>query len=111
MTYSEYSLNRNKVNGYNAVTLFARGYGSVMFTCQLPDGTTETIILQDVVHLPGSFNVIAQTQIMDKDVKVEPVNHNGLNLYNWHAKMICHCPSGRWAIRTGTSSGSNRIHR
>jgi hypothetical protein len=25
---------------------------------------------------------------MDKDVKVEPVNHYGLNLYNSNAKLI-----------------------
>jgi hypothetical protein len=60
--------------------------------CQLPDGKTETIILQEVVHLPGSFNLISQCQIMDKDVKVEPVNHYGLNLYNRHGKLIATAP-------------------
>jgi hypothetical protein len=60
--------------------------------CQLPDGKTETIILQEVEHLPGSFNLISQSQIMDKDVKVEPVNHNGLNLYNRHGKLIATAP-------------------
>jgi hypothetical protein len=34
-----------------------------------------TIIPQEVVHLPGLFNLISQSKIMDKDVKVEPVNH------------------------------------
>jgi hypothetical protein len=48
----------------------------------------ETIILQAVVHLPGSFNLILQSQIMDKDVKVDPVNHHGLNLYTFHGKLI-----------------------
>jgi hypothetical protein len=52
----------------------------------------ETIILQEVLHLPGSFNLISQVQIMDKDVKVEPVNHNGLNLYNHHGKLIATAP-------------------
>jgi hypothetical protein len=49
---------------------------------------TEMIILQEVVHLPESFNVISQSQIIDQDVKVEPVNHYGLNLYNCHGKLI-----------------------
>jgi hypothetical protein len=49
---------------------------------------TETIILQQVVHLPGSFNLISQSQIMDKDVKVEPVNTYGLNLNNRDSKLI-----------------------
>jgi hypothetical protein len=40
------------------------------------------IILQEVVHLPQSFNLISQFQIMDKDLKVEPLNHYGLNHYN-----------------------------
>jgi len=48
----------------------------------LPDGKTETIILEEVVHLPGLFNSISHSQIMDKDVNVEPVNHYGLNLSN-----------------------------
>jgi len=52
----------------------------------------ETIILQEVVHLPGLFNLISQSQIMDKDVKVKPVNHYGLNLYNRHAKLIGKAP-------------------
>jgi hypothetical protein len=61
-------------------------------TCQLPDGKTETIILQEVVHLSGSFNLISQSQIMHKDVKVELVNHYGLNLYNRHGKLIATAP-------------------
>jgi len=80
ITYTEYPPNPKKVKGYNGVTSFASGYGCVRLTCQLPDGKTEMIILQEVVHLPGSFNLISQSQIMDKDVKVEPVNHYGLNL-------------------------------
>jgi hypothetical protein len=48
----------------------------------------ETIIPQEVVNLPGSFNLISPSQIMDKDVKVEPLNHYSLNLYNRHGKLI-----------------------
>jgi hypothetical protein len=64
--------------------------------CQLPDGKTETIILQEVVHLPGWFNLISQCQIMDKDVKVEQVNHYGLNLYNRHGKLIATASQADW---------------
>jgi hypothetical protein len=88
ITYTKYPPNTKKVKGYTGVTLFASGNGSVRLTCQLPDGKTETIILQEVVHLPGSFNLISQSQIMDKDITVEPVNHYGLNLYNRHGKLI-----------------------
>jgi hypothetical protein len=92
MTYTKYPLNAKKVKGYNGVTSFTSGYGSVRLICQLPDGKTETIIYQEVVHLPGSFNLISQSQIMDKDVKVEPVNHYSLNLYNRHGKLIATAP-------------------
>jgi hypothetical protein len=88
ITYTEYPLNTKKVMRYNGVTSYASGYGCVRLICQLPDGKTETIILQEVVHLPGSFNLISQSQIVDKDVKVAPVNHYGLNLYNIHGKLI-----------------------
>jgi len=88
ITYTAYPPNTKKVKGYNGVTLFASRYGSVRLICQLPDGKTETIILQKVVNVPGSFNLTSQSQIMDKDVKVEPVNHYSLNLYNRHGKLI-----------------------
>jgi len=92
ITYTKYPLNTKKVKGYNGVTLFASGYGSVRLICQLPDGKTETIILQEVVHLPGSYNRILQSQIMDKDVKVEPVNHSPLNVCNGHCKLTATAP-------------------
>jgi len=92
ITYTDYLPNMEKVKGYNGVTSFASGYGGDRLICQLPDGKTETIIHQEVVHLPGSFNLISQSQIMDKDVKVEQVNHYGLNLDNCHCNMIATPP-------------------
>jgi hypothetical protein len=53
ITYTKYSPNMLKERGFNLVTLFASGYGSVRFTWKLPDWKTEMIILQEVVHLPG----------------------------------------------------------
>ena len=61
-------------------------------TCLLPNAKTETIILQEMVHLPALFNIISQSQIMHKDVKVETVNHYGLNHYNCHGKLITTAP-------------------
>jgi len=92
ITYTEYPPNTKKVKGYNGVPSFESGYRNVRLICQLPDGKTETIILQEVVHLPGLFNLISQSQIVDKDAKVEPVNHYGLNLYNRHGKLIATAP-------------------
>jgi hypothetical protein len=92
ITYTEYPPNTKKVNGFNGVTSFASGYGSVRLSPQLPDGKTETIILQEVVDLPASFNLISQSPIMDKDVKVKPVNHYGLKRYNRHGRLIATAP-------------------
>jgi hypothetical protein len=92
ITYTEYHPNTKQLKGYNGVSLFACGYESVRLTCQLPDGKTETIILQEVVHLPGLFKLNSQSQIMDKDVKVEPVKHYSLNLYNRRGKLIATAP-------------------
>jgi hypothetical protein len=70
------------------------------------------IILQQVVHLPGSFNLNSQCQIMDKDVKVKPVNHYGLNLHNRHGKLIATAPQVEGDIGAGLRSGSSsRIDR
>jgi hypothetical protein len=91
-TYIEYPQNTQMVNGYNGVTSFASGYRSVWLAQQLPDGKTETIILQEGVHLPGSFNLISESGIMEKDVKVEPVNYYSPNLFNRHGKLIATAP-------------------
>jgi hypothetical protein len=82
------------VKGYNAVASFASGYESARFIRQLPDGDIVTTLLQDVVHLLGSFNRISQSQIKDTDVKVNPVNHYRLNLYNGHDKLFATAPQG-----------------
>ena len=92
ITYTEYSPNTKKVMGYDGVTSFASSYAMVRTNRQLPDGTTETIILQEVVHLPGSFNLISWSQMMDKDDKVELVNHYGLNLHNLLGKLTATAP-------------------
>jgi len=92
ITCTEYHLNPKKVQGWNGITSFSSGYGGVRLICRLPDGKRDTIIPQDVVQLPGSFNLISQSQIMDEDVKVELVNHYGLNLDNRHGKLIATAP-------------------
>jgi len=92
ITYPKYPWNTPKMKGYNGVTSCASRYASVRLICHLPDGKTEIIILQEVVHLLGTFNLISQSQVMDKDVKVEPVNHYGLNLHNHHPKLIATAP-------------------
>jgi hypothetical protein len=50
------------------------------------------MILQEVVRLPGSFDLMSKSQIMDKDIKVEPVNHYGLNLYHRQGQLIATAP-------------------
>jgi len=92
ITYTEYLPNMKKLTGYNGVRLFESGYGSVKLVCQLRDGKMETIILQEVVYLMGSCNLISQSQIMDKDIKVDPVNHYSPNLFNRHCKLITTAP-------------------
>jgi hypothetical protein len=92
ITYPEYPPNPGSRKAYNGVTSFASGYGSLRLFCQLPDGKTEMIILKEVVHLTGWLNLISQSQIMDKNIKVEPVNHYRLNLYNRHGKLIATAP-------------------
>jgi hypothetical protein len=57
-------------------------------TSKLKDGKTETITLEEVVYLLGSFKLISQSEIMDKDAKVKPVNHYSLNFFNHHGKLI-----------------------
>jgi hypothetical protein len=92
ITYTQYPPSTKLVKGYIRVTLFASGYEGVRLIWQVPDGNMETIRLQEVAYLPGSFNLNLQSQIMGKDVKVEPVNHYGLNHYSHHGKLIATAP-------------------
>jgi hypothetical protein len=112
ITDTEYSPNTKKVKGYNGVTSFASRYGSVRFICQLPDGKTETIMIQAVVHLPGSFNLISVS-----DHGRGRQSRTGELLRSQPLQSLCqvdcHCTSGRWALRSGLSSGTviDRIHQ
>ena len=38
--------------------------------------------------MPGSYNLISQSSIMDKGVKVECVNYQGPNLYDRNGTMV-----------------------
>ena len=61
-------------------------------TARLPNGKMGNIVLQGVIHLPGTFNLISQSVLMDKDVRVESVNHYGLNLYGRDGKLVASAP-------------------
>ena len=60
--------------------------------CQLPDRNTEMIIHQKVVHLLELFNHISHTQPMDNNIKVEPMNHQGVNHFTHYGKLIATTP-------------------
>jgi len=92
ITNTVHSPNSKQLKEYNVVKSFTSGYGSVRLIRQLPDGKLETIILQEVVHLPGSLNLISQYHIMDKDIIVKPVTHHSSNLYNHNGKSIATAP-------------------
>lgn len=56
--------------------------GSVNPTTRLPGGRQKTIIVSaKVVYIPGSYNAVSQSPIMDKGVGVACINHYGLNFY------------------------------
>ena len=92
VSYTPYVTKQKKVRGFNGKEWFAAGYGNVRLMARLPDGETAVIILQDAIHLPGTFNLISQSVLMDKDVKVESINHYGLNLYSPNGKLIATAP-------------------
>lgn len=110
ITFTEYPQQMKKVNRYNGVAPCGSRYGSFSLIWQLPDGKTEIVKLQEVVHLPGSFHLISHLQIMDKDIQIEQVNFNGLNLYNLLDNLIATAPEvdGRFVwghdVHLGTES-------
>lgn len=90
--YTAYSPGSRKVKGFNNEETDIAGFGEVRLVSRLPDGRSEKIVLQNVLHQPGSFNLISQSTLMDKDVCIETINHYGLNIYNPHGKLIATAP-------------------
>jgi len=76
--------------------------------CQLPDGEMEMIILQEVVYLPGLFYLISQSQVIGKDLKVEPVNYYSLNLGNRHGKSIATAPLVEGSVSNWSRLGQQK---
>jgi len=59
---------------------------------QLLDKTMEMIILYELLYLVGSFNLISQSQVMVKDIKVKSVNYYCLDFYSHYGKLIATAP-------------------
>jgi len=58
ITCNQYPPIPEKAKGFNVVISFESGSSNVMLIRQLPDGMLESVILQDVVQLLGSFSPI-----------------------------------------------------
>ena len=86
--YTPYPPETQLVRGFNGASEYAAGYGQIKLITRLPDGRQNSIVLSKVIHMPGSYNLISQSSIMDRGVKVECVNHYGMNLYNRNGTMV-----------------------
>ena len=92
VNYTPYPPKTQLVRGFNGASEYAAGYGQVKLIAELPDGRQKTIVLAKVAHMLGSYNIISQSAIIDKGVKVECINHYGLNLYNRNGTMTTTAP-------------------
>jgi hypothetical protein len=97
---TKYLPNTNQEMGNNWVIMFPSGYWSIRLICQLQDGKTEIIILQEVVHFLPSCNLIPQSQMMDLNINVELVDHYNLIYYNYYANVNPRGTTDRWAIHS-----------
>jgi hypothetical protein len=62
----------------------AIGYGDVRLTLQLPGGRRRMhgVVVRNVLHIEGAYSSLSQSRLMDKELRIVPVNGYGIKIYD-----------------------------
>ena len=82
----------------------------VRLSIQLHNGNMETIILHEVVYLPGRFNLISTSHIVAKAFEVRVVTYHGVDRCNPYGKLSTTAPQVDCLLKSGTSARIDHIH-
>jgi len=62
----------------------AIGYGDVRLTLRLPGGRRHMheVVVRNVLHIEGAYSSLSQSRVMDKELRIVPVNGYGIKIYD-----------------------------
>jgi hypothetical protein len=81
-----------KVNGFEGSEKSAKGIGTIRLPMRLPSGKVSYAVIQNVLYIPESVNLISQDMIMDRGIRIELINGYGANLYSNTDEMVATAP-------------------
>jgi len=60
----------------------ATGHGDVRLRLQLPGGRKHEVVVRNVLHVEGANNSLSQSRLMDRGLRIVPVNGYGIKIYD-----------------------------
>jgi hypothetical protein len=81
-----------KVNGFEGSEKSAKGIGTIRLPMRLPGGKVSYAVIQNVLYIPESVNLISQGMIMDRGIWIDLINGCGANLYSNPGEMVATAP-------------------
>jgi len=60
----------------------AIGHGDVRLRLRLPGGRKNEVVVRNVLYVEGAHNSLSQSRLMDRGLRIVPVNGYGIKIYN-----------------------------
>jgi len=60
----------------------AIGHGDVRLRLRLPGGRRNEVVVRNVLHVEGAHNSLSQSRLMDRGLRIVPVNGYGIKIYD-----------------------------
>jgi hypothetical protein len=82
--YTEYTKKEEREIGDFAgrVAGKAIGHGDVRLRLRLPGGRKHEVVVRNVLHVKGAHNSLSQSRLMDRGLRIIPVNGYGIKIYD-----------------------------
>jgi len=82
--YTEYTKKEEREIGDFAgrVAGKAIGHGDVRLRLRLPGGRKHEVVVRNVLHVKGAHNSLSQSRLMDRGLRIVPVNGYGIKIYD-----------------------------
>ena len=95
--YTEYTKKEEREIGDFAgrVAGKAIGHGDVRLRLRLPGGRKHEVVVRNVLHIEGAHNSLSQSRLMDRRLRIIPVNGYGIKIYD---KSPTHSARGRGSL-------------
>jgi hypothetical protein len=58
------------------------GHGDVRLRLRLPGGRKHEVVVRNVLHVEGAHNSLSQSWLMDRGLRIVPINGYGIKIYD-----------------------------